>query len=533
MTKINRWELSAGLSLEETGDLDVSLDATIVVGDTKAQEFKLTSSGTVKAPLSDSTHLDLSVKVFSNPNWPESIFSSENTGFRVNGPLALKARIKGAFDSLNIDTEIDCKKTSLSIESPFFKYRINTKKTLVNLKTRRLGHRDFAFNGNGTFHLNIKDPELLDRNIQENFHIEGEAPIGVKFNGDYSKIEWSFVSDLTQLFVSSINGFRKQVGKKSSLEAVGSYSGSVLTLQKALIVTPGLNFKAGGTLLDAQRRFGWLLVDAETENIAWTFPHDVTVSKLGISGGVKASLIIRNSPSGLIESGRIHLTEVHCKPEKAAWNLQHIEGTLDFKAQTLTITGLTGTVNGHIQAPFKVTGALRDIGSPSAMTGKVYLKVDKGKVKSDWIVQILTEAHSILGNMIRPRPVSMRGDFIHFDQVLADILIKSGRATTQNLQMRGNEIISSAIGSVDLDSFKLDATMGINTKVIGSDTLEALPLIGELMQRHRDLLLRIPITVFARLSGPILSQIDVKPVQEQQLDKLTLEKLQSLISAHK
>jgi hypothetical protein len=259
----------------------------------------------------------------------------------------------------------------------------------------------------------------------------------------------------------------------------------------------------------------------------------VTVSKLGISGGVKASLIIRNSPSGLIESGRIHLTDVHCKPEKAAWNLQHIAGTLDFKAQTLTITGLTGNVNGHIQAPFKVTGSLKNVGSPSAMTGKVFLKVDRGQVKSDWMVQLLTEAHSILANMIKPKPVSMRGDFIHFDQVLADILINSGRATTQNLQMRGNEIISSAIGSVELDSFKLDATMGINTKVIGSDTLEALPLIGELMQRHSDLLLRIPITVFARLSGPILSQIDVKPVQEQQLDKLTLEKLQSLISAHK
>ena len=167
------------------------------------------------------------------------------------------------------------------------------------------------------------------------------------------------------------------------------------------------------------------------------------------------------------------------------------------------------------------------------MTGKVFLKVDRGKVKSDWIVQILTEAHSILGNMIKPRPVSMQGDFIHFDQVLADIFIKSGRATTQNLQMRGNEIISSAIGSVELDSFKLDATMGINTKVVGSDTLEAVPLIGELMQRHRDILLRIPVTVFARLSGPILSHIDVKPVQEQQLDKLTLEKLRALISAHK
>ena len=51
-----------------------------------------------------------------------------------------------------------------------------------------------------------------------------------------------------------------------------------------------------------------------------------------------------------------------------SWNLQHIEGTLDFKAQTLTaVTSLTGTVNGHIQAPFKVTGALRDIGSPSAI----------------------------------------------------------------------------------------------------------------------------------------------------------------------
>ena len=533
MTKINRWELSARLSLEETSDLDVSLDATIFVGDTKTHEFKLTSSGTVKAPLSDSTHLDLSVKVFSNPNWPESIFSSENNGFRVNGPLALKARIKGAFDSLNIDTEIDCKKTSLSFESPFFKYRINTKKALVNLTTRRLGHRDFALKGNGTFNLNIEDPEVLDRNIQENFHIEGEAPIVVKFNGDYSKIEWSFVSDLTQLFVSSINGFRKQVGKKSSLEAVGSYSDSVLTIQKAIFVTPGLSLKAGGALLDAKRCFGRLVVDAEMENIASIFPQDVTVSKLGISGGVKASLIIRNSPPGLIESGRIHLTDVHCKPEKAAWNLQHIAGSLDFKAQTLTITGLTGTVNGHIQAPFKVTGSLKNVGSPSAMTGKVFLKVDRGKVKSDWIVQILTEAHSILGNMIKPRPVSMQGDFIHFDQVLADIFIKSGRATTQNLQMRGNEIISSAIGSVELDSFKLDATMGINTKVVGSDTLEAVPLIGELMQRHRDILLRIPVTVFARLSGPILSQIDVKPVQEQQLDKLTLEKLRALISAHK
>ncbi len=180
-----------------------------------------------------------------------------------------------------------------------------------------------------------------------------------------------------------------------------------------------------------------------------------------------------------------------------------------------------------------MTGVLEDFGSPNTMTGRVTLKLDRGKVKADGMVRVLTEAHSVLGNMIKPRPLAMDGNFITFDRVEADLLIKSGIASTQNFQMRGDEIACSAIGSTEIDVLNLNAIMAIQTNVVGSDTLEAVPFIGELMQRHRDMLLRIPVTLFARLSGPILSQIDVNPVQEQQLDKPTLEKLQALISAHK
>ncbi|MFH0958271.1 MAG: hypothetical protein V1897_06165 [Pseudomonadota bacterium] len=529
VTEIKTWELSCQLILEEPRIMALSLDATLVGGEAKDQELKLSTNGTIKDPFLDSTYFDLTTQVVSNSKWLESIFISDKDGFKVIGPLAFKAKIKGNLDSLNIDTEIDCEKTYVSLRSTFLQCSIKPNKALLNFNTRRIGQRDFAFDGSGTFHFNIKDRELGRGDSPENLHMEGEAPTRVKFSGNGSRFDWSFISNLTNLFMSSTNGFRKQIGKKSSLEALGSYSASGLLVQKALFVTPGLSLKAGRTLLDANRRFGRLVLDLEIENLSATFPQNVSITKLGVSGGGKASLIVRNLQSRFIESGRIHLLDVHCKPDQATWNLHNVSGVLELKANTLTISVLTGAVAGYVKAPFKVTGSLKDIGSYSTTNGTVYLKVDRGKIKSDVIVQILTEAHSILGSMVKPRPLAMSGDFIHFDQVNADIQVNSGRATTHNLQMRGNEIISSAIGSIQLDSLKLDATMGIYTKVVGSDTLEAVPLIGELMQRHRDRLLRIPVTVFARLSGPILSQIDVKPVHEQQLDKPTLERLKALI----
>lgn len=514
-------------SLDETISLD--LNASVIVRSPEGLEFKLTSKGNIKDPFSTSPFLDLTTELYARADWLRSLGANGAKEWQVIGPTIVKARLKGNFDQLIVDTEADCTQMSLSWRPTLLSCGFNVQKAGAKIRVARVGAQNVFFEGNAALSVNAK--HLPSNTSKENngWRIEGVAPIAVKFSGDPSKINWSLNTDLEQVQLSAGNGFTKQVGERADLKAAGMWSQTGLTVNESHLRAPGLRVKAKGLLMDKNDRFGRLDIDLETEDVASILPYDQSINKLGISGALKVSMLARNSASGILNSGRINITSVNCVPDKALWALQNISGSIEFKGQTVTIHDLTGKTTGYVEAPFRLNGTLRDIGSLQTLAGSVSLRISKGKVTADRIVQILTQSHSLIGNVIKPRPVSMKGVFIHFDEVLADLIIKSGKASTVNFRMKGQEITSAAVGSLEIGPLDLTAILGIRTNVVGSESLEAVPIIGELMQKHRDSLLKIPVTVFTRLSGPLLSSLGVTPLQNRDIDKSTLEKLDALM----
>jgi len=459
----------------------------------------------------------------------QSLIPIDTKEVRSSGPIVIKAKIKGNFDQLTMDTEADLRKASLSWRPKFISSLVNVEKVAVRVRVASIGSKNTRFEGAGELSLNFK--HLSPNTSKENseLRIEGSAPVAAKFTGNPSNVNWSLKTDLEHLHLSTANGFRKPDGAKANVEAAGTWSQTGLNIVASLLCAPGLRIKTTGMLIDRNSRFGKLDLRMETEDVASILSYDPAFSRLGISGALKASMLIRRAEYGNSYSGRIHLASVNCVPEKALWGLKNMTGTLEFNGQTINIRDLGGKAAGYVEAPFRLTGTLRDIGSPQSLTGNISLKVAQGKVTSDRIVKILTQAHSLIGNMIKPRPVSMKGVFIEFDEARADIVIKSGRATTGAFLMKGQEIRAAAVGSLEIGSLELGATLGITTNVVGSDTLETVPILGELMQRHRDSLLKIPVTVFARLSGPLLSGLNVMPLQNSDMNKPILDKLEALM----
>ena len=153
----------------------------------------------------------------------------------------------------------------------------------------------------------------------------------------------------------------------------------------------------------------------------------------------------------------------------------------------------------------------------------------KGRVKGDRIVPVLTTSHSLLANIIKPRPVAMKGDFIEFNEVRADFAVRAGQLITNNFQMKGQEIITAALSSVKMDTLELNAVLGIQTNVIGSETLEAVPGLKELMESRRDKLPKAPVTVFGRISGSLLSSLNVDPLKHSEIDRSDLQRLEKIM----
>lgn len=522
-------ELQAALSLEPSSDSTKPFYASVVARSPEGFEFKFTSIGNIKDPFSLSPFLDLTAELSARADWLKSVGANGVREWQVSGPAIVKAKLKGNFDQLIVDAEADCTQMSLSWCPTLLSCGFNAEKATAGIRVARIGSQNVSFDGNASLTLNCK--YLPSNTSKENnrWRIEGLAPIAVKFSGDPSKINWSLNTDLERVQFIAANGFRKQDGERADLQAAGKWSQVGLTVNESLLRAQGLRVKAKGLLMDKNDRFGRLDIDMETENVASLLSYDQSISKLGISGALKVSMLAQNSASGILNSGRIHITSVNCLPDKALWGLQNMSGSLEFRGQTATIRDLTGKATGYVEAPFRLNGTFRDVGSLRTLTGSVSLKVSQGKVTADRIVQILTQSHSLIGNVIKPRPVSMKGVFIQFDEVLADLIIKSGKASTVNFRMKGQEITSAAIGSLEIGPLELTATLGIRTNVVGSEPLEAVPIIGELMQRHRDSLLKIPVTVFTRLSGPLLSGLGVTPLQNRDIDRSTLEKLEALM----
>jgi len=248
----------------------------------------------------------------------------------------------------------------------------------------------------------------------------------------------------------------------------------------------------------------------------------------GLSGSFRGTGRLTRTDKEVSPSGSIQLTGVNFRTEKQLWTLEDINGTLDLTGESVAIPELVGTVAGFAQGKWRVSGSLQHAASLEKAQGRLSLYMGKGNIKADKLVQVLTESHSVIGNLLKPRPVAMQADRIHFNAVEADFQVNSGKARTENFRMKGPEITTGIVGQIVIDTLDFDAILGINTMVIGSDTLGRISAVKRFMEQHRDLMVRIPVMMYARLNGPLDVNLHITPLKEGDFDQGTLKRLKLL-----
>jgi hypothetical protein len=486
-------------------------------------------TGKVLNPLSGEPALDLKgeLSVSTEGLWNLAGYSPDKR--QMVGPILAKAAIKGNPNLLLLDIEADLNKVSWVSRPKYLNFEPITGPFVATVQVSRFGSKDASLEGKGNLTLNFI-PLVTDKSAENSgLRVKGRAPFAIKFSGNSTKAVWSTALDLTGLELASEGRPMKPADAKAQVDGAGRWSPDGLVLDVGHLKAPGLAVTARGLFLDRDGAFGKLNVDLKSADAGELFSHDKLLSRMGISGMLKASLVMENSQSGPRNSGSIYLSSLKCYPKGAYWNLNIIRGKVEFSDQVVTVSDVAGRINGYVESSFLVSGSLKNARSFDGLSGNFTLAMGKGKVKGDRIVPVLTTSHSLLANIIKPRPVAMKGDFIEFDEVRADFAMQAGQLITNNFQMKGQQIFTAALSSLKVDTLELNAVLGIQTNVIGSETLEAVPGLKELMESRREKLPKVPVTVFGRISGSLLSSLNVAPLKHSEIDRSNLHRLEKIM----
>ena len=514
--------ISAGFELSPRELNLISLEAS------GASRF-LWIAGKVLNPFSRERALDLKgeLSVSTEGLWNLAGYSPEKR--RIVGPILTKATIKGSPNLLLLDVEADLNKVSWVNSPKYLDSNATMSPFMGTIQVSEFGSKDASLEGKGNLTLNFI-PLVKDKSAENSgLRVKGRAPFAIKFSGTSTKAVWSTALDLTGLELGSEGRPMKPAEAKAQVDGVGRWSPDGLVLDVGHLKAPGLAVTARGLVLDRHGDFGKLNVDLKSADAGELVSHDKLLSRMGISGMLKASLVVENSQSGPRNSGSIYLSSLKCYPKGAHWNLNIISGKVEFSDRLVTVSDVAGRINGYVESSFLVSGSLKNARSFDGLTGNFTLAMGKGRVKGDRIVPVLTTSHSLLANIIKPRPVAMKGDFIEFNEVRADFAVRAGQLITNNFKMKGQEIITAALSSVKMDTLELNAVLGIQTNVIGSETLEAVPGLKELMESRRDKLPKAPVTVFGRISGSLLSSLNVDPRKHSEIDRYDLQRLEKIM----
>jgi len=309
--------------------------------------------------------------------------------------------------------------------------------------------------------------------------------------------------------------------------------------------------------MDSNGNFRELTLDLRKGNVEHLASYVPPMSGMGLSGSMEASTSLKPGETGIVAAGSVRLLDVSFRPEKAAWNLEHVQGIVDFKGDSVTIPEIDGNAAGFIQGPFKVSGSLAKVASAETANGKISLNARKGRIKADLLAAILSQARMLAGTFLDPQLAERRGDLLDFDFLSGDFFVKSGVAHTDNLRLKGPQISAGAIGGLRLDTALLDALVGLRTRLVAGAALAQIPAVQKLLKKHEGLLKGIgidkelkrygiqipepgraeparpdaagdPITVILKIKGPA-SGPQVAPVLEAAIEKTTASRLGALL----
>ena len=387
--------------------------------------------------------------------------------------------------------------------------------------------------------------------------IKGSAPLAASFSGPLSSLSWRLQMPIDHIDIAVGKSFRKPSDVAGSLKASGKLAAGELTLDQGQLTLPGASVTGRGLVRDRNGNPGQLKFDLKKGEIDKLLKYFPEVTYKGLSGPVEASLTLTPSDKRLIPVAVVRPIAISYRPDKADWHLEGLSGSLDIKDDSVAIPEIVGKVAGIVEAPLKITGALKGVTSGETANGTISIALCKGRIKSNRVPAILLQIRGLVGPLLDPEFGKRGGDFLGFNSLTGDLRVSAGTVSTDSIQLKGSDLNAGGMGSLRLDSLHLDMVVGLYTEVVGGSAIGKIPGVGEFLKKHQEVLkgtgldkelkrwgitppdqqeasasqsgvTRTPVTVFARIRGP-LSSPQVSPVLENALKQDELSRLRSLI----
>jgi hypothetical protein len=370
---------------------------------------------------------------------------------------------------------------------------------------------------------------FLGLKLPEGLEVEGGVPLRVRFSGRPERLNWNLDAALGGLAISRRKAFHKREGVAGDITARGDMINGKVALKEAVLNLPPLVLKARTTKNPAARGDEPLSLEVAEWDLATMSPYIEDPNLKASSGPVKAKFTLRRTGSGIVPSGVIEVVNVRMQREHAPWTLEKISGTIEVNGETVKIRGISGEVTGACQGRWRLTGTLRNVMTPERQKGRFTMEMGEGRIKAIRLVTTLTNHHSVLGRLIQPRPIALKGDFITLNSVRGDFSINGSKASTDNFRSTGPGLFSGIVGTLDMESLQLDIVMGNNTVVVGSNTLSRIPGVSRLLSRDGSSMIKLTVDTFARLTGSVAGSINIDPLRSDSINRSVLGRLEKLM----
>ena len=397
---------------------------------------------------------------------------------------------------------------------------------------------------------------LLTGYLGQDFKIEGSTTAEAAFDGTVGRISWRLDAPLGNLDLRHKDSFRKPAGVAGKLSAAGRLAQKKVTLDEGTLTLPAVKMSGQGELVDAQGSFGSLSLRLEQSDINSLMRYIPTAGQ-GLGGPIKANVTLKPSPGGVLPHGSVQLLGVSYRPPKASWRLEGINGAIEVRGESLVLPQVNGHVQGLLESAFTVKGELHKVASLDSLNGGLSLSMGEGKIKLGKAGLLLDQVRLLSGTALDQGQAGRTEEGLVYKSLTGDFQFKGGKATTENLTLKGPNLGMGVIGGVGLSPLNFNLLVGVHTMLLPSDALGQIPGVKDLMKKHEGLLKitgldkelkRLGISVPGKEGQPDTSEAPVKapvtaifriqvppgdskviPVLEEALDKQTAARLKSLM----
>jgi len=517
----------------------------------------------LEKPSGNRADVSLKGKIFSVKNQkPSGLRFDGRTQLRIAGARVRMSDHTPWLDKsfINLDSKalfngrsVDLKDAALVLKGgPVSREVLNATANIAGL-----GSAHPKFEGSGAVVLDPEALALFGLELPSSVVLKGSSRLKAGFMGDANELNWTLDLPLTNLDIAVDRSFRKATGIPGGFKASGKWSMDALVLSNGQLTLPGLAMTMDGKLRDATGKFQNMNVElkkADARDIARFVP---AVGSLKLSGPVEASIRLRPGDKGVTAGSSVHLLAMDCRPDKAAWYLEKLQGRIETDGANLVAHEITGRLQGTMEGPLKIKTELNNFSSLETMLGRLSLHVGPGRFNAERLRNVLNPVRVLIGTLLDPDVQNRKTDLMEFESLGGDFDIKAGTAYTDNFRLKGHEYSSGAVGSLRLDTLALDAIAGIHTVTVAGDALGKIPEVQKFVKKHEDLLkitgldkelqrigiqapsdqqvkpdtqgaVKTPVTVIVKLKGTASSP-EVTPILETSVDKQILARLKSLL----